>query len=345
MGSFIRSGKIQIEPEPRASGTQWIRMDADLIAMKRITLPNTNLVVSQLAYGTASYDGTFPDADGLKLFAKYLESGGNFIDTAHCYCFWVPGGEGASERFVAKAVREFGRDGLVIATKGGHIGMNGYPRPDSFLDPVLVDKDFAESLERLGLPSVDIYYLHRDDPRVPAEEIIESLNDHVKAGRTRYLGASNWSVARTLTANAHAVRNGLQPFVVLQNQWSLAQPNPFDITSPGAIRYIERSELEALEANQIPVVPFSPTANGYFATDGARGGHYESPENRRRLLAVQALAAKHGATTNQIALAYLINQPFPVIPILGTLNLDHLEDAIGAPSIELTTDELRLLDS
>lgn len=311
--------------------------------MKTLPIPNTDLVVSGLAYGTAGYDGTFSDSQGLKLFARYIEAGGNFIDTAHCYCFWVNGGDGKSERFVALAVREFGRDSLVIATKGGHVGMNGYPRPDAFMAPEIVARDFDESLERLDLASVDLYYLHRDDPRIPVGEIVDACNEFVSSGLTRYLGASNWSVARYVAANAYAAEKGLHPFVILQNQWSLAQPKPTDLDSPGAIRFVLDSELEPLGALQIAVAPFSPTANGYFATAGERGGHYESPVNRRRLAAVQELSAKHGRTPNQIALAYLMNQAFPVIPILGTLNEDHLEDAMKASEIVLTMDEVHSL--
>lgn len=293
-----------------------------------------------MAYGTAGYDGSFPTEDGLRFVAKYVEAGGNFLDTAHCYCFWIAGGDGASERFARAAVREFGRDRLVIATKGGHVGMNGYPRPDAFMAPDLVSRDLDESLDRLGLPGVDIYYLHRDDPRVPVGEVMESLNEHVSAGRIRFLGASNWSVARYVEANAYATAKGLQPFVVLQNQWSLAKPNWTDLTSPGAMRFIEASEVPELVTNGITVAPYSPTANGYFATHGKRGGGYESELSRRQLAAVEKLAEVRGVTPNQIALAYLVNQPALVIPVLGTRDADHLADALGAAEIELSGEEL-----
>jgi len=313
--------------------------------MKQITLPNTDLSVSSLAYGTASFDGSFPSSDGLKLVEKFLAAGGNFIDTAHCYCFWVKGGDGASERFVGECVRKFGRDRLVVATKGGHIGMNGYPRPDAFLDPSLVRKDVDESLDRLGIETIDLYYLHRDDPRVPASEIIEQLNEHVASGRVRYLGASNWSVERTLAANAYAAAKGLQPFVMLQNQWSLANPNWTDLDSPGAMRTILESEFASLEASQLAVSAYGSTANGYFATAGERGQGFESPKTRRQLAAVQAIAKAHSATPNQIALAYLLNQPFPVVALLGTRDHDHLDDALGSSEIELSAEELQALAS
>ncbi len=311
--------------------------------MKRIVLPKTQLEISQLAYGTGSFDGSFPIEDGLRLMARYVEAGGNFLDTAHCYCFWIDGAGGASERFVGAAAKEFGRDNLVLATKGGHIGMNGYPRPDAFIGPDIVRQDLDESLDRLGLSTVDIYYLRRDDPRVPVGEIIEAVNERTTSGRVRYLGASNWSVDRYLAANEYATAHGLHPFVILQNQWSLARPDWTDLTSPGAIRCIEDDEVPKLVESRVAVAAFSPTANGYFATNGLRGKQFESEQTRCRLSAVAEVAKARGATPSQIALAYLLDQPSLVFPVLGTRDESHLMDALGATVIGLTFEELRFL--
>jgi aryl-alcohol dehydrogenase-like predicted oxidoreductase len=201
----------------------------------------------------------------------------------------------------------------------------------------------TESLDRLGLPSVDIYYLHRDDTRVPAEELIEAANEHVTSGRARALGASNWSAARLARANAHAVAKGLHPFAILQNQWSLAEPNWTDLDAPGAVRYVLASEEAQLVELGVPVAAWSPTANGFFATNGARGGSYGSDAGRARLARANELAARKGVTPNQIALAYLLCHPVTTIPILGTGSAEHLEDALGAVSVELSAKDLDFL--
>ncbi len=202
--------------------------------MRYLNLPNTDLRVSNISYGTTGFDGSFPVQSGLDLVKQYLDLGGNFLDTAHCYSFWVRGGLGESERFVGAAIREFGRASVVVATKGGHSTvLPDYPRPDDFMSPEVVSRDLAESLDRLGLPQVDIYYLHRDDPRIPVGEVMTSLNDHVMSGQVRYLGASNWSAERYLAANRYATEHGLRPFVILQNQWSLARPTWTDWRAPG----------------------------------------------------------------------------------------------------------------
>ncbi len=308
--------------------------------MKHLHLPNTELEVSQLAYGMGSFDGTIPLADGLKLVEQYLDAGGNFLDTAHCYCFWTDGGTGSSERFVGEVVRAFGRDGLIIATKGGHHGMDGYPRPDDFLLPELVRQDLHQSLDRLGLPSVDLYFLHRDDPRVPVAEIIDSCNGVVQSGQVRYLGVSNWTVERFVAANKYAHAKDLQPFVMLQNQWSLAQPTWHNENAPGAVRFIEDREISVLKAEQIAVAAYSSTANGYFATSVEHGKAFDSPNSRRRLAAARSIAESHHATPTQIALAYLMNQPSLVIPIVGTRDALHLAEALGSIIIELSQEDL-----
>jgi aryl-alcohol dehydrogenase-like predicted oxidoreductase len=310
--------------------------------MKILQLPGTDLKVSHISYGTTGFDGKFPVESGLELVKKYLEMGGNFIDTAHCYSFWVPGGSGASERFVGMAVREFGRESFVIATKGGHSAVPPDPRPDAFMSPEMIRKDLNESLERLGLPQVDVYYLHRDDPRVPVGEVMSALNERAASGEVRYLGASNWSVERYLAANLYAEENGLQPFVILQNQWSLAQPDWSDLESPGAMRYVLDSELATLEREVIPVAAYTATAGGYFATNGKTGGP-DNERNRRRLEAANELAVNKGCSPNQIALAFLLNHSFPVVAVIGTRDLDHLEEAMRASEVELNAAELDAL--
>jgi aryl-alcohol dehydrogenase-like predicted oxidoreductase len=311
--------------------------------MKQLQLPNTDLTVSNISYGTTGFDGKFPLADGLALVGQYLEAGGNFLDTAHCYSFWVPDGLGASERFVGAAAKEFGRSSLVIATKGGHCEAGpGYPRPDSFMSPELVQKDLNESLERLDLPQVDIYYLHRDDPRIPVDEVMSAMSDHVTAGRARYLGASNWSTDRYLAANRYATANGLPPFAILQNQWSLAQPDWKDMDAPGAMRYVLDSEIPEVSTQQIPVAAYTASAGGYFATDGRTGGP-DTPLARARLTVATRLATEKAVSPNQITLAYLLNRPFPVIAIVGTRDSAHLKESLEASEIALSDEEIRAL--
>jgi aryl-alcohol dehydrogenase-like predicted oxidoreductase len=139
------------------------------------------------------------------------------------------------------------------------------------------------------------------------------------------------------------VANGLRPFSILQNQWSLAEPNWTDLDAPGAVRYVLASEEAQLVELGVPVAAWSPTANGFFATNGVRGGPYGSDAGRARLARANELAARKGVTPNQIALAYLLCHPEMTIPILGTGSAEHLADALGAVSVELSAEDLGFL--
>lgn len=303
----------------------------------------TDLNVSPLCYGTVAFGTTAKGDALLALYDQFRAAGGNFFDTAHCYCFWIDGAHGASERALGACIRQRGdRDRVVIATKGGHPDAGPqYRRPADYLAAPVIAQDITESLERLGTDRIDLYWLHRDAPRVPVSDIIETLNAEIARGRIRYLGASNWTTDRIAAANQHAQQRGLHGFVASQPRWSLAQPNPVKDSTNLALREADR--LWHIQS-QIAVIPYSPTACGYFASDGARArDQYENPRNRERLQRAKTLAASLGATPNQIALAYLLNQPFPVIPILGTANPAHLQDALAATTIPLTPAHLTWL--
>ncbi|MFN3683076.1 MAG: aldo/keto reductase [Fimbriimonadaceae bacterium] len=312
--------------------------------METILIPGTDLRVSRFAFGTADCGTKIPSDQALRVFEIYRNAGGNFVDTAHCYSAWVPGGLGVSERWVAEAVRRFGRQGLAIATKGGHCAFDGYPRPDAFLAPEVVERDLTESLERLGMDRVDLYYLHRDDPRVPVDEIVDACNRLADSGRVRHLGASNWSAERLLAANRCAGSKGLRPFAILQNHWSLLQPSWTSLDAPGDVRYVLDEERQRLAEAGIPVAAWAPV-RGVAELERGASGSYDTERNRRRLEAARRVAAEVGATTAQVALAYLLSQRPTAIPILGTGNEAHLREALATESLRLTAEQLEALEN
>src|ERR1043166_5285513 len=163
--------------------------------MKSHSIDGTDLKVSSLCLGGGSLGTVIRGADMYRLYDQFREAGGNFFDTAHCYSFWLDGGDGASETALGECVRRRGdRVRVVIATKGGHPAVPPrYPRPEGYLAPEVIATDIQESLQRLGMDQIDLYYLHRDDPRVPVAEIIDMLNAEITRGRIRHLGASNWT--------------------------------------------------------------------------------------------------------------------------------------------------------
>jgi len=312
--------------------------------MRQHHIPHTDLTVSTLCYGAAAFGTAVQGEDLARLYGQFRAAGGNFFDTAHCYCCWLPEGDGVSERALGECVRRGGgREGVVIASKGGHPAISPYyPRPEYYLAPAVIAGDIDESLARLRVDVIDIYYLHRDDPRLPAGEIIETLNVEIRRGGIRSLGASNWTAARIAEANDYAGAHGLHGFVISQPQWNLAAP-----TLPLAdrtLRFLTTEDRAWHAATGLPVAPYSSTACGYFATGGlAAAGAYETPASRARLLRAECLATALSVTPNQIALAYLLRQDFPVFPILGTTKPTHLTDALGAPDIALSGEQVRWL--
>jgi len=278
-----------------------------------------------------------------RIMGCFRDAGGNFFDTAHAYSYWVEGGTGASELALADYFRRHGgRDELVIATKGGVGSESGYRQVEWYLSPGRIAADIDDSLGRLDIDTIDLYWLHRDDPRVPVGEIIEMLNAEVRRGRIRFLGASNWTTSRIAAANAFAADNGLRGFVASQPEWNLAHPN-LETRDPTTHQLTDEDRVWH-EQEKLPVIPYSPTAGGYFATDGNSGERaYENETSRQRLQRVQKLVKDLGYTPNQIALAYLMNHDFPVIPILGAKQVTHLQDAIGSTDIKLTRNHVTWL--
>jgi len=318
--------------------------------LKQVTIANTDLSVSQLCYGTNML-GTAVDQDRANaILDKFVELGGNFLDSARMYGDWVPGPAGASERAIGAWLKTRSRDGIVVATKGAAMDMRAGDWRNR-VTPEDIEKDLGESLEHLGIATIDLYWLHADNPEAPVEPLIDSLLRHQAAGRIRYFGASNWAADRVRAANAYAKSIGKQGFVAVQPFWGLALPNKEGADAQGYQLHYE-GNFETLHAEGLPMIPYAGQSGGYF-TKLDKGGEealgdtltarYDNPANAARLAAVQALAQKHGVSINEIVLAYLVNQPNQTIPIIGASRPDQIEESVKAVQVKLTTDELTQL--
>jgi aryl-alcohol dehydrogenase-like predicted oxidoreductase len=311
--------------------------------MKRYNIPKTDLSVSSLCYGVMRFGARVHGADMHGLYRVYCEAGGNFFDTAHSYACWYPNGDGCSERSLGECLREFGnRNEVVISTKGALPGQGKvYPRPDDCMTAEVIASDITTSLERLQIDQIDLYTLHRDDVRHSAGEIIEILNAEIARRRIRYIGASNWTAKRLAEANSYADEHSLQGFVASSPQWNLGQANHNPIGWDGQFdstaHMMTEEDIAWHRKTQVAVMPWTPTAYGFF--DGATGRNPESfdnPENRERRERARKLAEELNATANQVAMAYLLAYDFPVFPILGTTNMAHLVDSLGADRLSLS---------
>ena len=174
--------------------------------MNNILIPNTELSVSPFGLGTVDAGLLWDGADADRVFETYLELGGNLLDSAHVYSDWVPPEIARSERVIGDWLARSGkRDKIVLITKGGHPDMTG-ENPDTHMNRMHREdmvKDLDESLKQLRTDYIDLYFYHRDDVTIPAEETIEVMQDFVKQGKIRYYGCSNWSTERMMAADKY----------------------------------------------------------------------------------------------------------------------------------------------
>jgi aryl-alcohol dehydrogenase-like predicted oxidoreductase len=320
----------------------------ELAMLSKVTIANTDLSVSRLCYGTNML-GTAIDQDRSNaILDKFLELGGNFVDTARSYGDWIPDApKGASERAIGAWLKGKKREDVVVATKGGHFDMRvGDYR--NRVNPTDVASDLNESLGHLGVDTIDLYWLHMDNPETPVAELIDFLNEAKDAGKIRYFGASNWTDARVLEANDYAQANGKAGFVAVEPFWGLAKPNEENATAQGYQMYFE-DHGGALKDAGLAIIPYCAQSRGYFGFMEQGGvpehlqGFYDNPVNKDRFAAAKDIAAKHGVTASDIALAYLLNQPQQVIPIIGASSPARIEEAVKAASLKLSADEVAAL--
>jgi aryl-alcohol dehydrogenase-like predicted oxidoreductase len=289
--------------------------------------------LSRLVLGTAAYEHASLDVS-LDLFDAFRDLGGNVVDTGREY--------GNAEPVLGRWLRERHLDPeVVVLTKGAHHDNDtGRKR----VNPAEITADLHESLRALGRPAVDVYCLHRDDPAVPVGPILETLDEHRRAGRVRVIGASNWSAARLEEAARYAARHGLESFACSSPGLSLAAPR--EEPWPGCVTIHEPEARAWYARRQLPVFAWASLAGGFFA--GVRSPDvtrvYESTGNRERLHRAQALAARTGATASQVALAWVLHQPFPIYALIGPRSVAELRESVAALDLTLTPAESRWLD-
>lgn len=297
-------------------------------------------VSPRLGLGTAAFRPGRRDA-ALHILDDWAALGGRLIDTAAVY------GGGESERAIGEWLRASGhRRDVVLVTKGAH------PDPEwqSRLDPVSIAADLAQSLDRLGTDVVDIYMVHRDDTAVPVSELMDALHEHVARGAVRSLGASNWTPERVDEANAYAAAYGRPGFEIVSNYFGLAEHVRRFL--PGAISATSGPMRTWHAETGMPLLAWSAQSNGYFADDfdlAAVGRDvaetYESADNRARRERARELARRRGSSATQIALAWVLDQPFAPYALVGARSAAALRDAWAASDLALSAQELSWLET
>lgn len=314
--------------------------------MQYVNLGRTGLKVSRLCLGIMSYgsseskDWILTEEQGRPFIQRALELGINYFDTADMYS------RGISEEILGRAMRDFARrEAVVIATKVY------FPMSDDPNDRGLSRKHILHavdaSLRRLDTDYIDLYQLHRWDYETPIEETLEALNDVVRAGKVRYIGASSMYAWQFMKALAISDRNGWARFVAMQNHYNLVY------------REEEREMLPLCRSEGIAVVPWSPLARGFLTGGRAPGGGDTARAKSDRLAhgmyyaetdfqvaeRTAAVAARRGVAPAQVALSWLLHQPGVTAPIIGATKLSHLEQAVAAVSLSLGDEERAELEA
>ncbi len=297
--------------------------------MKYNRIAHLDKDISRIVCGTDWLMGATP-GDSFKTLDAFVEAGGNCFDTAHCY--------GANSNILGawlKARRNAHK--LVFLNKGNH--PYGSPR----FSEMFTKNDIFENHERLGITHTDLYVFHRDDPSVPIEEVVDWMNRIIKSGLITAYGGSNWQPARIDAANKYAAESGQQGFSC--NNPNLTLAHNVKPLWDGCVT-IDEAGRKWHEANQLPLFAWSSAARGYFAetTDGEVMAAYDCPESQARRARAKELGEKKGFSATQIALAWVLNQPFPTFALCGLRKPSDVEQNVVVPDIQLTSEELRYLE-
>ena len=302
----------------------------------------SRIIMGTMIIGLQNYDAS------VALLDSAMEMGINAFDIANVY------GGGDSERAVGKWMEERGnRADVFIVTKGAHPN-----RDRKRVTPYDITSDLMDSLARLRTDYIDVYLLHRDDIDKPIGPIVECFNEHYAAGRIRAFGGSNWTSARIAEANAYAAAKGLAPMSVSSPNYGLCEQvddpwGPGCVTISGKVGAVER---EFYLRGQMPVMAYSSLGRGMLSgrvtrdnykekLDGAALKAYAYEVNFERLDRAGKLAADKGVSVPQIGLAYILNQPLNVFPIVGAAASKELEETAASVDIALSPQEITWLET
>ncbi|MBP3793439.1 MAG: aldo/keto reductase [Ruminococcus sp.] len=303
-----------------------------------------------LTFGTSDFMRHDNDEVYFELLDTYCSCGGWFIDTARVYCDWLENGHNSSEGVIGRWIKaRNNRDKIVLATKGGHPAMGHMDK--NRLSREDLEKDINDSLECLGTDHVDIFFLHRDDTKVPVEEIMPVLNDIYQSGKAHFIGVSNWSCQRIQAANDFAAKNGMEPIRISQIYYSLAHASSSILGDPTLV-CMDTKEFRWYSENKFPLMAFSPQAKGFFAKlakgDAAQylpEGQYASTANLARLARVKELSARTGSSPAVIPFGYLSSQPFFVTSVFAASRPWQIEENMAAQDLRYDEKTVAFLEN
>ncbi len=308
--------------------------------MKKILLPN-GLNVSPVCLGAMNFGTTTSEEDSFKVLDAFVDMGGNFIDTSNNYAHWAGTGD-ESETVLGKWIKARGkREDLVIATK---VGFDRHGQ-GAGLKKEQIEYWIDQSLKKLNVDYVDLYYAHTDDVNTPLEETMEAFDKLVKKGKVKNLGVSNYDTWRVVEANAVAKEKNLTPYTVMQQRFTYLHPR-YEVAPKYAFNeQTTRERMRFLFDKNMPLVAYSCLAKGgYVNQEKIPIDHVTG----KRLEVLTGMAKDKGVSANALVVAYLTNLDkikgnAKVIPLFGSSKVSHFTDNLKGLTIDLTEEELLTL--
>jgi aryl-alcohol dehydrogenase-like predicted oxidoreductase len=308
--------------------------------MEYLQLGKTGFDVSPICLGSAQFGSGVSREDAFWQLDTFVEMGGNFIDTAKIYNDWVEGEKSRSEKRIGEWLRKSGkRDKVVIMTKGAH------PLWESMFvsrcTPSEIGIDIDDSLRNLGIEQIDMYLLHRDNPRLPAGLLLDTLEAARRVGKIKHYGFSNWMFPRILEAADYAKQTGIEGFSCNQVMWSLAEINANNIADKTLVS-MDRETYDWHCSSNTSATFYSSTAGGWFSKiekdselSAVQKNLYENDINQKIFTKIQKASKELGLSLIEISLAYTKAQPFPAIPVTSFSKKEQLLESMKACEIVL----------
>lgn len=310
--------------------------------MKKVKISNTDLEIAPLNFGGNVFGWTLNEEQSFSILDAFVDKGYNFIDTADTYAWWVNGTGGQSETIIGNWMKaRNNRDKIVLATKvGSETKEHGYD-----ISKAHILKSVDESLQRLQTDHIDLYYTHFDDNKTPVEETLSAYDEIIKAGKVRYIAASNLSPERLIASFEAAEKNNLQRYVALQPHYNLVEREKY-----------EQQYATLAQQYNLSVFPYWSLAAGFLtgkyrseadfnkSARGAGAAKYLNEKGLAVLSALDQVAAAHNSAPATVALAWLLAQPNVAAPIVSATSNHQLEALFAAPELTLSQEDLNVLD-
>ncbi|MEJ5048916.1 aldo/keto reductase [Chryseobacterium culicis] len=311
--------------------------------MEKRKIKNTDLMIAPINFGGNVFGWTLDEKQSFDILDRFTEAGFNFIDTADTYSWWVNGKGGQSEEIIGKWMKSrSNRNDIVLATKvGSETKEHGYD-----ISKKHILKSVDESLQRLQTDHIDLYYTHFDDNITPVEETLSAYDEIIKAGKVRYIAASNLSPERLKASFDAAEKNNLPKYVALQPHYNLMEREGF-----------ETNYAPLAEQFDLSVFPYWSLAAGFLTgkyrdeadlAKSARGEgvrKYLNPKGLEVLKALDQVSAKHNTTQGTVSLAWLLSNPLITAPIVSATSASQLETVFNAPKLILDQEDIALLNN